>query len=231
MIFTNQQVLVQINRVFLTLLIQLNKMEIHNIGVFCGSSMGDHAIYRQMAENLGKEIAQAGITLVYGGSNLGTMKALADACLKESGKVIGIMPRFLARKEILHQGLTQVYTCESMAERKELMGKLSDAFIALPGGIGTLDELFESLSWLQLDIYNKPIGILNVNHYYDPLLTFLDHATDAGFIIEQHRENLIVANDASDMLIKIRQFVPHSPPATWIKQLIDDTQVKLTDHL
>jgi len=205
-------------------------MEIKSVGVFCGSSLGKNSIYSEEAKNLGKEIALAGLTLVYGGSNIGTMRALADGCLKYSGRVIGIMPKFLTKKEILHEGLSEIHICQTMAERKDMMGKLSDAFIVLPGGIGTLDELFEALSWLQLDIYEKPIGILNINHYYDHLLTFLNHATDEGFIIQHHRHNLLVAESSSEMLIRIQQFVPHSTPTTWVQQLINDTEEKLINR-
>ncbi|MGC8864612.1 MAG: TIGR00730 family Rossman fold protein [Bacteroidales bacterium] len=201
---------------------------IGSICVFCGSSMGKRPIFARVAEELGCELARRNIGLIYGGSNIGTMRVLADACLENGGKVTGIMPELLASREILHQSLTKVITCDSMAERKSLMGQLSDAFIVLPGGIGTLDELFEALSWLQLGVYSdKPIGLLNVEGYFDALLKFLDRGTEEGFIRPEHRQNLWVDTDPARLIDRFLTEPLLHPHSKWVEELIDDTNHKL----
>lgn len=202
--------------------------QIGSICVFCGSSMGRQPIFARMAAELGRELARRNIELVYGGSNIGTMRVLADACLENGGRVTGIMPHLLANREILHQGLTRVITCGTMAERKDLMGQMSDAFIILPGGIGTLDELFEAYSWMQLGIYDyKPLGLLNVHSYFDALLQFLDQATEEGFIRPEHRQNLWVDTDPARLIDRFLTEPLLHPHSKWVDELIDDTNHKL----
>jgi uncharacterized protein (TIGR00730 family) len=188
--------------------------------------MGYGDQYRIAADIMGEALAKRGLNLVYGGSNIGTMRVLADAALRNGGKVIGIMPHLLASKEILHTGVTEVITVESMQERKELMGQLSDAFITLPGGFGTLDELFEALSWVQLKIMEKPVAILNVNGYYDTLLQFLDHSAQEGFLRPEHRQNILVDTDPNRLLDKILDFTPIQVDSKWVDNLIKDTHKK-----
>lgn len=204
--------------------------QINSICVFCGSGMGNLPAYAQMAASLGRELALKKIELVYGGSNIGTMRILADACLKAGGMVTGIMPHLLANREILHQGITRVITCETMSERKEMMGRKADAFIVLPGGVGTLDELFEAFTWLQLGIYEKPIGLLNVEGFYDDLLSFLDRATRDGFIRPEHRQNLIVDDNPARLIERLRTEPLVKPHSKWVDDLIDDTNSKLTSQ-
>jgi uncharacterized protein (TIGR00730 family) len=200
--------------------------EIQTICVFCGSGMGYGDQYRIAADTMGEALAKRGLQLVYGGSNIGTMRVLADAALRNGGKVIGIMPHLLADKEILHTGVSEVITVDSMQERKELMGQMSDAFITLPGGFGTLDELFEALSWVQLKIMDKPVAILNVDGYYDTLLAFLDHSAKEGFLRPEHRQNIIVDTDANKLIDKILSFVPVQVDSKWVANLIKDTHEK-----
>lgn len=179
-----------------------------SICVFCGSSPGKDKSYSVVVERFGNLLAQNNLSLVYGGSNIGLMRILANAVLSGGGTVTGIMPHNLAKMGIVHSSLTESHFVNTMGERKDMMIKLSDAFIALPGGLGTLDELFEILSSNQLDITNKACGILNINNYYDHLLTFLDKAVDEGFIRIEHRKNLVVDDNAENLLRKIKNFKP-----------------------
>lgn len=208
----------------------INMRQIKSICVFCGSSMGNRPSYANAAASLGRGLALQKIDLIYGGSNIGTMRVLADACLATGGNVTGIMPLLLASREILHKGLTKVITCHTMAERKELMGKLADAFIVLPGGVGTLDELFEAFTWLQLDVYEKPIGLLNVEGFFDDLLRFLDRATYDGFIRKEHRQNLIVDDDPARLIERLHNELLIKPHSKWVDELIDDTKNKLSSQ-
>lgn len=201
-------------------------MKIHSICVFCGSGMGFNPVYKETAEELGSLIARRGFGLVYGGSNIGTMRVLADACMRSGGRVTGVMPHLLAGKEILHTGVSEIVTCETMAERKEIMGRLSDAFIALPGGLGTLDELFEVLSWLQLCISDKPVGILNTMGYYNALLDFLDHTVKEGFMRTEHRSNIVVAETPYEMIDRLMAYKPVEVNSKWVDELIQDTNRK-----
>lgn len=170
------------------------------IGVFCGSSIGVATAYADAARSLGTLLAQRGVTLVYGGGKVGLMGVLADAALTAGGRVIGVIPQALLDREVGHLGLTDLRVVHSMAERKSLMGELSDAFIALPGGIGTLDELFEVWTWTQLGLHDKPCGLLNVAGYFDPLLRFLDHATEQEFLAPSQRALLSVEEVAEALL-------------------------------
>ncbi|MCP9758368.1 TIGR00730 family Rossman fold protein [Aquitalea sp. S1-19] len=154
---------------------------IQSICLFCGSRHGARPEYAEAARAFGSELAKRGITLVYGGGNVGLMGVAADACLAAGGKVIGVIPEFLKSKEVAHLGLTELYITDSMHVRKAKMAELSDAFIALPGGFGTFDELFEILTWAQLAVHDKPVGLLNVAGFFDPLLAMTRHAVDEGF--------------------------------------------------
>jgi uncharacterized protein (TIGR00730 family) len=179
-----------------------------SICVFCGSSMGTRPEYRQSARELGEILLKKNIQLVYGGANVGLMQILADTVLKGGGEVIGIMPQMLIDKEVAHTGLTKMITVVSMSERKSLMVEHSDGFIAMPGGYGTLDELAEVITYNQLRLTDKPIGILNIAGYFDPLLAFFDHITDEGFLRPEHRQNLIVDVQVENLIMKMNEFQP-----------------------
>lgn len=174
--------------------------------VYCGSSSGANPVHREAAEQLGALLAARGIGLVYGGGNVGLMGAVADGALRACGEVIGVIPTALMDKELGHTGVTKLHVVASMHERKQLMADLSDAFIALPGGIGTLEELFETFTWLQLGFHDKPVGLLNVAGFYDHLLTFLAHATDQRFLRPSHLESLLVESDAAELLDRMAGF-------------------------
>lgn len=162
--------------------------------------MGRQSSFAEAARGLGKTIAERGIGLVYGGASIGLMGTAADAALAEGGEAIGVLPEALARAEIPHNGLTELHIVSSMHERKALMADLSDGFIALPGGFGTLEETFEVLTWLQLSIHSKPIGLLNIDGFYDTLLRFLDEQVAQGFVRPEHRA-LLIAHPDPDTLI------------------------------
>ncbi len=176
--------------------------------VYCGSSTGFDPIYKAGAVDLGKLLAAEGISLVYGGGSVGLMGALADSVLAEGGEVIGIIPHHLIAMEVGHRQLTSLIAVDSMHARKHQMADLSDAFIALPGGIGTAEELLEVFTWLQLGIHAKPVAILNTNGYFDHLLQFLAHMEESGFLKREHREMLIVEQNAARLLDQLRGFVP-----------------------
>jgi uncharacterized protein (TIGR00730 family) len=155
---------------------------LHSVCVFCGSRMGARPAYVEGARALGEAIASRGLRLVYGGTSIGLMGVLADAALGRGGKVVGVLPRGLEEREIAHRGLTELHVVGSMHERKALMAKLSDAFIAMPGGFGTWDELFEIITWAQLGLHAKPMGVLNVEGYFEPMLAMIRQAASEGFI-------------------------------------------------
>jgi uncharacterized protein (TIGR00730 family) len=183
--------------------------------VFCGSSPGARPVYAQAARALGEAIAGRGLGLVYGGATVGLMGTLADAAMAAGGEVIGVIPQPMEAREIANRSLTELRVVASMHERKALMSELSDGFIALPGGYGTLDELFEILTWSLLGLHQKPIALLDIADYFSPLLTYLDHATTEAFIRPAHRDLLLRATnpaDALDLLATTR------PPAVtkWI---------------
>src|SRR5216684_2485810 len=161
---------------------------LRSLAVFCGSSLGVASIYREAAREVGRLLGQRAIRLVYGGGHVGLMGVVADACLNAGGRVIGVIPQALADKEVAHRGLTELRVVSSMHERKAVMAELSDAFVALPGGYGMWEELFEMLTWSQLGIHCKPCGLLNVNGYYDPLLDLADQAVSEGFLREVNRD-------------------------------------------
>ena len=175
------------------------------ICVFAGSGSGVIDDYAETASELGQALASHGCSLVYGGANIGVMGVLADAVLAGGGEVTGVMPAFLVDTEVAHQGLTQLRVVDSMHERKGVMSELSDGVIAFPGGLGTLDELFEALTWAQLGLHQKPCGLLNVAGYFNHLLAFLDHAVDQGFVAAEHRAMLACEADAGTLLDCLRR--------------------------
>ncbi len=170
------------------------------ICVFCGSSSGRQPEYIEAAHKLANALTKRGIGLVYGGASVGIMREIADAVLSSGGEVIGVIPQALVDKEVSHKGLTELKVVSSMHERKAVMAELSDGFIALPGGLGTLEELFEVLTWSQLGFHNKPCGLLNVNGYYNKLSSFLDHAVDEEFVKMKHRELLLNEDNPGGLL-------------------------------
>ncbi len=188
-----------------------------SICVFCGSSHGALEAYSDAAKETGRVIAENGYTLVYGGAKVGLMGTVADAALEAGGQVIGVLPRSLLEKEIGHEGLNELHLVDSMHERKALMADLSDAFIALPGGVGTLEEIFEVWTWGQLGYHKKPCGFLNIEGYYDHLIAFLDHQTREGFTKQVMREMAQIAGTPLDL---IRQFEDYTPPSApkWINR-------------
>lgn len=174
--------------------------------VFCGSSPGVQASYGQAADDMGSLLAERGIELVYGGGKVGLMGRVADACLRQGGRVIGVMPRALVEKEIAHQGLTKLHVVESMHERKALMADLADAFVAMPGGYGTWEEFCEVLTWSQLGLQRKACAVLNVSGYYDPLLAMADRAVHQGFLRDVHRELMLADADPGRLLDRLTNY-------------------------
>lgn len=183
--------------------------------VFCGSNFGNGERYAEAARETGGALARAGLTLVYGGARVGLMGTVADAALEAGGEVVGVLPTALQEKELAHEGLSELHIVDSMHERKATMAELSDAFIALPGGAGTLEELFEIWTWGQLGLHQKPCGFLNTAGFYDQLLAFLDHQRDEGFVKDAMRDMLKVAESPSDLLQAFRDYEPPST-AKWI---------------
>jgi uncharacterized protein (TIGR00730 family) len=181
---------------------------IRRLCVFCGSSAGREPGYRRLAESLARALAKRGIGIVYGGASVGLMGALADAALAAGGEVIGVIPQALIEREIGHRGLTELRIVESMHERKALMAELSDGFVALPGGIGTLEELFEVWTWAQLGLHAKPCALLDTDGFYGPLAAFLDHLVDAGFVREAHRDMLLTAHSPEELLTAFDAYRP-----------------------
>jgi uncharacterized protein (TIGR00730 family) len=176
------------------------------ICVYCGSSPGKNPRYRQAAEHLGQALVARGLGLVYGGASVGVMGAIADAVLDNGGEAIGIIPESLAVKEVAHESLTEQHVVKSMHERKALMAEMSDGFIALPGGWGTIEEIFEILTWAQLGFHEKPSGLLNVAGYYDGLFTFLEHAIDQQFVKPAYREMLIMETESARLLDRFEAY-------------------------
>lgn len=178
------------------------------LGIFCGSSCGHDALHAASARKLGELLVRRGLGLVFGGGRIGLMGVLADAVLQAGGEVIGVIPKALLDKELAHSGLSELRVVPTMHQRKALMADLSDAFAALPGGFGTADELFEILTWAQLRIHSKPVGLLNLAGFFDPLLAWLDRAIADGFIKPRHRQLLIVAETPEELLDKLDRFSP-----------------------
>jgi uncharacterized protein (TIGR00730 family) len=184
--------------------------ELSSICVFCGSNAGAEPAYLEAAEVVGRSLAQRGVRVVYGGGKVGMMGAVADAARDSGGEVVGVIPQAIFDLEIGHTGLADLRVVGSMHERKALMAELSDAFIALPGGIGTLEELFEVYTWAQLGIHAKPLGLLDVVGYYQPLVAFLDHAVQERFVRSETRTLLAVSDDLEDLLAALETWEPIS---------------------
>ena len=190
--------------------------------VFCGSNAGNNPTYRAEAEKLGRLLAARGIELVYGAGNIGLMGAVADACLEAGGTVIGVIPEALMGKEVAgravdHRALTRIEVVDSMHIRKARMAELSDGFIALPGGFGTFEEFCEILTWGQLGFHSKPMGLLNVNGFYDPLLAMFDKAVNEGFLRAQNRAMALAATDIEALLATMAAYQPE-PVSKWLKE-------------
>lgn len=183
-------------------------MSLTSVCVFCGASTGANPLYREAAQALGRAIAERKLTLVYGGGAVGLMGIVADAALAAGGEVIGIIPQSLKDKEIGHRGLTRLEVVDGMHARKARMAELSDAFIALPGGLGTLEELFEVWTWGQLGYHHKPLGLLEVNGFYEKLSGFLDHIVGEGFVRAPHRDMLQISDSPASLLDALDAWKP-----------------------
>lgn len=171
--------------------------------VFCGSATGGNPIYKETAQHFGQLIAERNIELVFGGGHIGLMGVIADSVLQNGGKVIGVIPQSLKEKEVAHLGLTELYVVETMHQRKALMADLADGFVALPGGYGTGDELFEIITWAQLKIHSKPIGLLNIAGYFDGLVQWINHMVAEGFVKEKYRSLVFIHEDGDELLSQI----------------------------
>jgi uncharacterized protein (TIGR00730 family) len=178
-------------------------MAVRRVCVFCGANAGRDGRFAAAADAFGDALAERGIGLVYGGGGVGLMGAVADAALARGGEVIGVIPRALVDRELAHPGVTRLRVVETLHERKAFMAELADAFAALPGGFGTLDELAEALSWAQLGLHAKPCGVLNVDGYFDGLVAFADHAVACGFLRPEHRALLAVCDTPGELLDRL----------------------------
>ncbi len=189
-------------------IILVEVINLKRLAVFCGSSNGASEVYKEGAVQLGKELAKRNITLVYGGASVGIMGALADTVLNEGGKVIGVIPKLLEEREISHQHLTELYTVDTMHERKAKMADLADGFIALPGGPGTLEEFFEIFTWAQIGLHQKPCGLLNINNYYNPLISLFDHMVEQEFLQDKYRSMAIIKSDPRMLIDRFNTYEP-----------------------
>lgn len=189
-------------------------MIVKSVCVFCGGNPGARPSYTEAAKELGAALAAQGLAVVYGGASVGLMGAVADAALAKGGAVHGVLPEFMIAREIAHGRLTELELVKSMHERKARMAERSDAFVALPGGFGTMDELFEVLTWSQLGMHQKPVALLDVDGYYTSLVAFLDHAANEGLLRPEHRAMLFVERDAAALVTRLQSFtVPVVPRA------------------
>jgi hypothetical protein len=189
---------------------------VRRVCVFCGSSPGARPAYADATAETARLLVEQGIGVVYGGGHVGLMGVVADTALAAGGEVIGVMPQALVDREIAHTGLSDLRVVGSMHERKALMADLSDAFVALPGGAGTLDELFEIYTWAQLGLHEKPCGLLDVDGYYSGLTAFLDHAVSERFLRAEHREALLVEREPARLIERLREFEPRAVTPKWI---------------
>ena len=196
-------------------------MQIKSIGVFCGSSIGAKEIYSEKAKELGQLMVEQNMDLIYGGGDVGLMGVIADAVLKKGGNAIGVMPTDLLNKEVGHSSLTKMHVTDNMSDRKNLINKLSDAFIAMPGGFGTLDEVMEVLTYFQLGFSNKPVAFLNVDGFYDPIITLFDNILAEKFMKAEHRNNIIFESEPEALLKAINDFEAQKVDSKWIKNLKD----------
>jgi len=189
--------------------------QLRNVCVFCGSSAGGKAVYRLAAETLGRELVGRGIRLVYGAGSVGLMGTLARTVHDRGGDVLGIIPEPLTAREVAGETIGETIVVQTMHERKALMAQEADAFIAMPGGFGTLDELFEAITWSQIGIHCKPIGLFNVNGYFDAILQWVDFAVKEGFVRPQHRQLFLVNDDPSVLLERLALFQPPASKMRW----------------
>ncbi len=181
---------------------------LHTVCVFCAANPGEHPVYVERARAMGEYLASSGRRIVYGGGRTGLMGALAESALAAGGEVIGIMPKHLVDREVAHTGLTRLHVVDSMHARKALLNELSDGFLTMPGGLGTMEELFEIWTWGQLGLHRKPYGLFEVNGFFAPLLTFLDHAVSEGFIARVNRDQLVVDEDPAQLVTRMEAVVP-----------------------
>lgn len=186
-----------------------------SIAVFCGSSMGNHPQFQEVTQQLGELFGSRGIDLIYGGAQVGLMGVVADATLKAGGKAIGVLPKFLGAREIAHHGLNELIMVDSMHERKQKMSELCEGVITLPGGFGTMEELFEFITWAQLGLHKKPIGLLNVAGYYDALIRLLNDMVEFGLLKPMNRDMLIVSDDPVELLQLMQDYQAPEVPK-WI---------------
>jgi uncharacterized protein (TIGR00730 family) len=177
-----------------------------SVAVYCGSSSGANGVYREQAAGLGSLLVKNGIHVIYGGGKVGLMGAVADAVLAAGGQITGVIPDFLKLKEVAHDGLSELICVENMHKRKALINDMSDGAIALPGGLGTLDELFEMLTWGQLGLHAKPVGLLNTNNYFLPVLRAIEQMISEGFLKERNWEMILVSEDMQDLLVKMKTY-------------------------
>jgi uncharacterized protein (TIGR00730 family) len=178
----------------------------HSVCVYCGSAKGNNPVYADAAKALGRALVQHNLSLVYGGGHVGLMGIVADAVLDAGGEVTGVIPKALMDTEVGHERLTRLLVVKDMHERKALMAEHADGFIAMPGGIGTLEELFETLTWAQLGFHEKPIGLLNVAGFYDPLIEFLRHQTSQGFLRAEHKDLLLMETEPDPLIAELKNF-------------------------
>lgn len=183
---------------------------IKSVAVYCGSSNGASDIYMEKAKELGKELAKRNIILIYGGSSIGLMGAVADSVLAGGGKAIGVMPSILDKREISHKSLSELIVVDTMHERKAKMAELADGFITLPGGAGTMEEFFEVFTWAQIGLHKKPIGLLNINQYYDPLIHLLNHMNKEKFLQDQYRSMALIDEEPAGLLDQFGEY--EAPP-------------------
>ncbi len=193
-----------------------------SICVFCGSSAGKLEVYSEAARQLGKVLAENNITLIFGGGKVGLMGVIANSVLENGGKCIGVIPQSIADLEIAHNGLNELRIVESMAERKEMMAGLSDAFIAMPGGFGTLDELSEILVYNQLRIFDKPIGLYNIEGFFDGLMNFFNHAVEEQFVREEHKGNIVVSSNPVEIIESLKAYEPVQI-GKWIEDIKEES--------
>lgn len=190
-------------------------MKFRSLCVYCGSSPGRNPIYKETATETGRLLAEHGIELIYGAGNVGLMGAVANGALEAGGKVTGVIPEGLVDMELAHHGLTTLEVVKDMHERKACMAELAEGFIALPGGMGTLDELCEILCWLQLDIHRKPVGLVNIEGYFDGFLSFIDHTVEERFFLDEHRQMILHGANAREVLTKLEAFTYEDIPQ-WV---------------
>lgn len=205
-----------INRLYIYVENEINEESIimlKSVAIFCGSSFGTEPIYREQAEYVGQVLAEQGIQLIYGGGKVGLMGVVADACLAHGGQVIGVMTRHLVEKETAHYNLTELHIVENMHERKQKMSELADGFIALAGGIGTLEEIFEQWTWAQIGLHQKPCAFLNTHDFYQPLFQFIDTMVTQGFVRQINVDKLIKHHDIEEILQQMRQY--QAPLGKW----------------